>query len=69
MEMKHVSSSQVAMIGHDPATQIMRVQFVRGGVYEYEGVSPELHRSIVSANSIGGALRSNVKGLTYRKIS
>lgn len=54
MKMNKVSdSSAIAAHGYDPGNQKMRVQFVNGGTYEYEGISPEKYAAFTGAKSMG----------------
>ena len=59
MKMEAVASSGIKEIGHDPATNKMRVKFGSGSVYEYDDVPAEKHAALVSAKSIGHAFREN----------
>ena len=65
IEMKPVESSQIAAIGHDPATNTLAVQFHGkegpGSVYHYENVSAEQHDTFVNAESIGKHFGANFK--------
>lgn len=61
MNMKPVASSQVKAIGHDPATNTLRVEYASGGVYDYAGVDAEKHRALMAAPSIGSHLHKQIK--------
>jgi len=55
-------SSQVMSMGYDAETQTMAVQFSRGGVYHYEGVSPQTFEAMHAHESPGTYLHQNIKG-------
>jgi hypothetical protein len=56
MELVAVESSNVAAIGYNAECELLRVRFKDGGVYDYPGVSVELHERIMQAESKGRAL-------------
>ena len=45
--MHKVVSSNVAAVGYDKPSQVLRVQFIRGGVYEYSGVREALFEEML----------------------
>jgi hypothetical protein len=53
MEMIPVASSNLAAIGYEIETAILRVQFNHGGVYDYQGVSEDIYDGFVGAPSKG----------------
>lgn len=55
-------SSQIAAIGHDKDTSTLRVQFVRGGVYDYAHVDEELFNRLLHSESIGKTFAQLIKG-------
>lgn len=59
--MSAVKSSQVAEIGHDPATNTLAVRFSRGGLYHYPGISAEQFTALQQAESIGAHLGKHIK--------
>ncbi len=66
----HVSSSQISSIGHD-GNQTMVVEFSNGKKYSYHPVSPEMHRALMQAPSVGSHFSSNFKnkpGITARPL-
>ncbi len=63
IEMQEVSSSNVAAVGYDSDSSTLRVQFTNGSVYDYDGVSEEEYDSLVTADSVGSYLNSNIKGI------
>ena len=60
MDMKNVKSSNLMAIGYDEAKKILAVRF-NSGVWHYEGVSPEQHRALMSAESIGKHFHQNIR--------
>ena len=45
--MQAVISSNVAAVGYDKASQVLRVQFKSGGIYEYSGVREALFKEML----------------------
>lgn len=69
MKMQPVTSSQVESIGYDAATKVLAVKF-KSGMYEYDGVPPEVHDGILKAESVGKFLGAHVKGkFQFRKVA
>jgi hypothetical protein len=61
MERKLVSSSAIAAIGHDPATNTLEVEMANGKVYQYSNVSAEQHAELLAAKSVGAHWAKNIK--------
>lgn len=61
IEMQPVVSSNIAMLGHDPATETMRVQFTNGTTYEYANVPAGVYEDLRNAESIGRYFSKNIK--------
>lgn len=61
IEMKPVSSSNIAAIGYDEESQEMRVEFLSGTTYSYAGIPPELHEALINSSSIGSSFHSMIK--------
>lgn len=53
-------SSNLAEIGHDPATNQLEAQFHSGRVYRYQNVPTELFHAILAADSIGGYFNAEI---------
>lgn len=62
MNMTPVTSSTIAAIGYDEANQVLRVEFIHGGVYEYFDVPRAEYDSFIGAASHGQYLASQIKG-------
>jgi hypothetical protein len=68
IEMIPVVSSNIDSIGYDVDTQMLRVQFNNGSVYEYMNVPAMEFEQLNSAPSVGAYLNRNIKGnYTYQK--
>ena len=55
-------SSQIHSLGYDAETQTLAVQFHKGGVYHYEGVSPQTFEAMHAHESPGSYLHENIRG-------
>lgn len=62
MERQAVSSSTIASIGYDPATEILEIEFHKTGIYHYFNVPEAVHESLMTAQSHGIFFNSNIKG-------
>lgn len=49
MERKRVNSSRIRSVGYDQRNQVLEVELANGTVYQYERVSPEVHRRFMAA--------------------
>lgn len=61
MERKAVSSSNIRSVGHDPASNVLEVEFSSGQVFLYEGVPRELADQLVKADSVGRFFAQNIR--------
>jgi hypothetical protein len=52
MERRKVSSSKVRSVGYDERARVLEVEHSDGSVYQYSGVSQEVHRRLMAAPSI-----------------
>ena len=64
-DMKPVSSSQIAALGYDEDTRTMRVQFVKGGVYDYANVDEDLFTRLLHSESVGRDFAKEIKGSSH----
>jgi hypothetical protein len=62
MELIPLDSSNLAAAGYDPATQVLRVQFKNGSIYDYSQVPPDIANGLFSADSAGQYLHQRIKG-------
>lgn len=63
-----VKSSAIKAVGHDPATNTLRIEFLSGGVYDYSGVSADEHAELMSAESHGKHFHRNLRGKGFTKL-
>lgn len=70
MEMTPVDSKNIASIGYDYEMATLRIEFLKGGTYDYYQVPAELYEGIMSASSKGQYLNMYIKkaGYTYSPI-
>ena len=61
MDRQTVSSSNIASIGYDEATQILEVEFLNGTIYQYYNV-PQPEFDGLMSGSHGTYLNANIKG-------
>lgn len=62
MQRTPVKSSQLISVGHDPATSTLEIEFPRGALYRYSGVSAEQHAALMKAESVGSHFIKHIKG-------
>ena len=68
-EMIPVTSSQIESIGYSDVPRKLRIQFLKGGMYEYDNVSQEEFDALVAAPSVGSLFQRTIKGMkVYRKL-
>lgn len=60
--MRGVYSSNVRMVGHDPDTNEMVVDWMNGKRSIYSGVSYEKFLSVANSWSVGGEIHQQIKG-------
>ena len=70
MEMIPVDSTNLSAIGYDYESATLRVDFLKGGSYEYYGVPAELYEGLLLAGSKGQYLDVYIKkgGYSYSRI-
>lgn len=69
IEMIPVVSSNVESIGYDEGTQILRVKFITGGIYEYKNVPSMEFEQLKNCSSVGSYLnRSIARNYPYEKV-
>lgn len=73
MDREKVESSCVAEVGYDPGSGDLEIKFVSGSVYVYSNVTPDEHKAIVDASSVGKAfwdlIRRAEAAHPYQRIS
>lgn len=68
VEMKPVTSSNIAAIGHDADTGTLHVQFKSGGTWTYPDPDGTHHKALQAAQSVGKYFHSTVKALTGSRL-
>ncbi|WP_204103253.1 MULTISPECIES: KTSC domain-containing protein [Spirulina sp. CCY15215] len=65
-----VSSSNIGSVGYDLSTQILEVEFLHGGIYQYSRVPSSIYANLMAANSHGSYFDQHVKkaSYSYRKV-
>lgn len=61
MELTPVKSSTVAKVGYNPEKSELLVEFSSGAQYRYLAVEQGVYESLLSAESVGKFLNSNIK--------
>lgn len=61
MRRRPVDSSSVVSVGYDAETQVLEIEFVNGGVYQYFDVPEFVHRRLLTASSPGAFVNSTIK--------
>jgi hypothetical protein len=69
MQRQLVSSSNVRSVGYDPLNRVLEVEFLNKSIYHYLGVPSSTYASLMKAESKGGYLSRQVKGVySYRRV-
>jgi len=69
MKRTPVDSSSIVSVGYDSQGQVLELEFERGNVYQYFNVPESVHKSLLAADSIGGFVNTEIKGVyNYREI-
>lgn len=65
-----VSSTQLSSIGYDEVTATLEVEFHKGGIYQYFGVSAETYRQLMTAESVGTYFNEMIRSgdRVYRRV-
>ena len=63
MRRTEVESSNIKTIGYDKDERVLEVTFLKGGVYFYLGVQPDIYRGFMEAESHGKFFHRNIKGV------
>ena len=61
MERVHVSSSNIRSIGYDAEAQVLEIEFISSGVYQYSDVPEQVHERLMSARSKGSFFSANIR--------
>ena len=57
-----IKSSNLHSVGYDKKSQILEIEFLNGGVYEYSEIRKELHEGLMAAPSHGKYYNKFIKG-------
>ncbi|WP_417854921.1 KTSC domain-containing protein [Xanthomarina gelatinilytica] len=70
MKRDYVNSSNLASVGYDSDSNILEVEFLKGGIYQYYDVPESEYNSLMNASSHGSYFDLNIKkgGYRYSKI-
>jgi len=56
-------------VGYDTSSQILEIQFLTSGIYQYLGVPASVYQSLMFAPSKGGYFERAIKDVyRYRKV-
>lgn len=74
MERVAVTSSQMASVGYNAASQVLEIQFKNtrgdGSVYQYTDVPPKIYDGFMQSESKGKYFGAHIKGkFAYSKVS
>ncbi|MFU0507489.1 KTSC domain-containing protein [Pseudaminobacter sp. NGMCC 1.201702] len=61
MDREPVSSSNLASVGYDPASEILEIEFNNGRVYQYYNFPQFMHERMMEAPSIGSFFNAEIK--------
>ena len=62
-------SSNIASFRYDKSTDTLQVDFVNGDTYEYQNVSPQVHRAFQSALSKGEYFARHIRSrYSYERV-
>jgi hypothetical protein len=69
MDMVNVNSTSVAAIGYDKSSETLQIEFNNGTTYQYFDVPERIFDGLSGADSVGGYLAANIKGVyRYSKV-
>lgn len=69
MERRRISANNIRSVGYDARGRMLEVEFSNGGIYQYSGVSEEVHRRFINAPSPGSYFRDNIEeNFSARKV-
>jgi hypothetical protein len=61
IEMKPISSSNLAAAGYDAETRVLDIQFQNGNTYSYDDVPSDVAEGLFTAASAGAYFFNNIK--------
>jgi hypothetical protein len=60
MERIQVNSSNIASVGYDAGSEILEIEFISGGTYQYSGVPEGVYEGMMGADSKGKYFHANI---------
>jgi hypothetical protein len=61
MERKRINSSNIRSVGYDSRNRVLEIEFSNGNIYQYTGVSDEVHRRLMNSPSPGSYFRDEIE--------
>ena len=61
MQRQNVTSSNIASVGYDSNQNKLEIEFLDGGIYQYDNVPQSIYCSLMSASSHGGYFHQYIK--------
>jgi hypothetical protein len=61
MEREAVRSKNLASIGYDESSEILEIEFLNGGIYQYLNVPVDVYEELMNAKSHGTYFSANIK--------
>ncbi len=61
MERQPVSSSNILSVGYDADAETLEIEFNDGNVYQFAGVSQQVHDELIAAESVGGYFSAAIR--------
>lgn len=61
IEMKNVRSSNISKVGYDSSRKVLRIQFHKGGIYDYKPISRTTYWEFIEARSLGNYFHKHIK--------
>jgi KTSC domain len=63
MERVTVSSSNIASVGYDSASETLEIEFKNGLIYHYFNVPEIMHEQLMAASSLGSFFNANIRNV------
>lgn len=64
-----VLSTEIEWIGYEHKRRMLQVEFIAGGIYQYDGVSESVYQDFLNAPSHGQFFETQIKGkFPYRRV-
>lgn len=69
MDRTQIISSMIRSVGYDPLRAVLEIEFTSGKIYEYENISEQVYRELLSAVSKGRYFDTNInRKYLYRQL-